>query len=619
MKVLVTPNVPPLALAAQTVDLAPNSSREMTWTVAVPDDLAEAERPALVWNVSAAEQGGAHAADAVKLAQQVSAAIPVTVQQATLAQVDGTLAIPVAPPANASATRAGGLRGGIAVSLQPKLADGLPGVRRWFERYPWSCLEQQTSIAIGLRDATRWQTVLARMPVYLDRDGLANYFPPTDDSASRGSTALTAYLLTVTDEASKLDPRFALPDAMRSKMVEGLTRFVEGRIERNTWSPRRDLDLRKLAAIDALSRYGAANARQLGSIEIAPNQWPTSAVIDYAESLTRMRDVPDRTVKLEQLEQILRARLTWQGTQLTFSTASGDDLWWLMTGPEVNAARLALAYVENPAWKEDMPRLVAGLLALQRNGAWSTTTANVYGSLAVERFSHAFERDAVTGATKIQFGDTSRTIAWNAPAQAASGATAGTRTAPARSTLLAWPAQHAGAPLTLTQEGAGKPWATVESLAAVALRAPFAAGYRITKTITPVGAAVKGVYTRGDIVRVRLDIDAQTDMTWVVVSDPVPSGATLLGSGLGRDSAVATQGEKPDENGPWPAFVERGFDGYRAYYEYLPKGKVSVEYTVRLNNVGTFGLPPTRVEALYAPATFGVAPNAPMTVKAAAQ
>ncbi|WP_406953022.1 alpha-2-macroglobulin family protein [Paraburkholderia guartelaensis] len=627
MKVLVAPNVPPLALAAQTVELAPNSSREIAWTVAVPDDLAEAERPALVWNVSAAEQGGAHAADAVKLAQQVSAAIPVTVQQATLAQVDGTLSIPVAPPANASMTRAGAVRGGIAVSLQPKLADGLPGVRRWFTRYPYSCLEQQTSIAIGLRDPARWQAELARLPVYLDRDGLANYFPPADDSASRGSTALTAYLLTISDEASKLDPRFALPDALRSKMVEGLTRFVEGRIERNSWAPRRDLDLRKLAAIDALSRYGAANARQFGSIEIAPNQWPTSAVIDYAESLARMRDVPDRAEKQAQLEQILRARLTWQGTQLTFSTAAEDDLWWLMTGTEVNAARLALAFVDNPAWKEEMPRLVAGLLALQRNGAWSTTTANAYGSLAVERFSRVFEHDPVTGTTKIQLGDTSRIVDWNAAAQwaaqsaaqaasGASGATAATRNAPVRSTLLAWPKQNAAVPLTLTQEGSGKPWATVESLAAVALRAPFAAGYRITKTITPVDATVKGVYTRGDVVRVRLDIDAQTDMTWVVVNDPIPAGATILGSGLGRDSAVATQGEKQDENGPWPAFIERGFDGYRAYYEFLPKGKVSVEYTVRLNNVGTFGLPPTRVEALYAPATFGVAPNAPVVVKA---
>jgi alpha-2-macroglobulin len=620
MKVVVTPNVPPLALAPQTVDLAPDSSREIAWTATVPDGLAQAELPALVWNVSAAEQGGAHAADAVKLTQRVTAALPVTVQQATLAQVDGTLSLPVAPPANASVTQQGRVRGGIAVSLQSKLADGLPGVTRWFKSYPYSCLEQQTSIAMGLRDPARWQAVLARMPVYLDRDGLASYFPPSDDSASHGSPTLTAYLLAVADEASKLDPRFAIPDALRAKMEDGLTRFVQGRIERNTWAPRRDLDLRKLAAIDALSRYGAANAALLGSIEIAPSQWPTSAVIDYYGSLTRMHDVPDREAKLAQLDQILRARLTYQGTQLTFSTANDDDLWWLMTGTQVNAARLALAMVDNPAWKDEMPRLVAGLLAMQRNGAWETTTANAYGSLAVERFSSVFESVPVTGTTKIQLGDTARSVAWSAaPAGAASGATAATRAAPVRGALFDWPTARSGATLALTQEGSGKPWATIESLAAVPLRAPFAAGYRIAKTVTPLEPAVKGVYTRGDVLRVHLDIDAQTDMTWVVVNDPIPAGATILGSGLGRDSEVATQGEKQEQDGPWPAFIERDFDGYRAYYDYLPKGKVSIEYTVRLNNVGTFGLPPTRVEALYAPATFGALPNAPVVVKPAPQ
>jgi uncharacterized protein YfaS (alpha-2-macroglobulin family) len=32
-----------------------------------------------------------------------------------------------------------------------------------------------------------------------------------------------------------------------------------------------------------------------------------------------------------------------------------------------------------------------------------------------------------------------------------------------------------------------------------------------------------------------------------------------------------------------------------------------VEYTLRLNNVGDFALPPSRVEALYAPEMFGEA------------
>ncbi|QCP49447.1 alpha-2-macroglobulin [Trinickia violacea] len=629
MKVVVTPSAAPLTLAPQTIDLAPNSAQEIAWTVTTPDGMADAPTPALTWTVNAAEQGGAHAADAVKLSQRVAAAVPVTVQQATLAQVDGTLSIPVAAPANATSTQAGVLRGGIAVSLQPKLSDGMPGVTRWFERYPYSCLEQQTSRAIGLRDPAQWQSVIARMPVYLDRDGLANYFPPSDDDPSHGSPTLSAYLLAVTDEASKLDPRFALPDELRSKLEAGLTSFVEGRIARNFWAPRKDLDLRKLAAIEALSRYGAGNARMLGSIEIAPNQWPTSAVLDYYQILSRMKGVPQGDEKLAQAEQILRARLTYQGTRLTFSTEADDTLWWLMTDPEVNAARTALAFVDNPGWKDEMPRLVAGMLALQSRGAWQTTTANVYGSLAVERFSRVFESTPVTGQTKIQLDGVTKTIGWSAatpaaatPAQAASSVNASpvTRTRNVHSELLPWPAASTTARLTLTQEGSGKPWATIESLAAVALKAPFAAGYRITKTMTPVEPAVKGApqgtFARGDIVRVHLDIDAQTDMTWVVVNDPIPAGATILGSGLGRDSEAATQGEK-QRGDTWPAFVERGFDGYRAYYEYVPKGKFSVEYTVRLNNVGTFGLPPTRVEALYAPSTFGVLPNAQLVVQPA--
>ncbi len=618
MKVVVTPKVPGLPLQPQTVDVAAGAARDIAWTVTPPDGLSEATTPALTWVIDAAEQGGPHASDALKIAQRVAAAIPVTVQQATLTQIDGTFSLPVAAPANATAAQSGAVRGGIAVSLQPKLSDGLPGVRRWFERYPYNCLEQQSSRALGLADVAQWQAVVARMPVYLDRDGLANYFPPSDDSGNTGSTTLSAYLLSVSDEAAKFDPRFALPDDVRAKLEGGLANFVEGKIKRDTWAPRKDLDLRKLEAIEALSRFGNARASMLDSIEIAPNQWPTSAVIDYYAILSRVKDVAQRDEKRAQAEQIIRSRLTYQGTRLTFSTADTDDLWWLMTGSEANAARTVLTFVNAPGWKDEMPRLIAGLLALQSNGAWSTTTSNLWGLFAVQAFSRAFESTPVTGQTKLQLGTTSKTIDWRQPASAANAAsaTAVTKTANTRSELLPWPsdARTAPVPLTLTQLGTGKPWATIESLAAVALKAPFAAGYRITKTVTPIEPAVKGVYTRGDVLRVHLDIDAQSDMTWVVVNDPVPAGATILGSGLGRDSQAATEGEK-SQDGTWPMFVERSFDGYRAYYDYLPKGKFSVEYTMRLNNAGTLGLPPTRVEALYAPSTYGVLPNANVVVQ----
>ncbi|QSN60213.1 Ig-like domain-containing alpha-2-macroglobulin family protein [Caballeronia sp. M1242] len=609
MRVLVTPRAGSLALDSRTVALAAESSQEVAWDVTPPDMPGGESSASLAWNVSAVEQGTGKASDAVKLTQRIVAAIPVSVQQATIAQVDGTLSVPVAPPADATKTAAGTVRGGIAVSLQPKLADGLPGVRRWFLNYPYSCLEQQTSRALGLMDAAQWQAVLAHMATYLDADGLANYFPPYDDSRATGSPTLTAYLLAVTDEAAKTDRRFALPADLRDRLTAALANVVDGKIQRNFWAPRNGFDFEKLAAIEALSRYGVAQPRMLDSITIAPNQWPTSAVLDYYAILSRVDGIPDREVKRAQAEQIIRARLTYQGTRLTFSTASDDDLWWFMTGVETNAARTALLFADAPGWKDEMPRLVAGLLALQTNGAWSTTTANLWGSLAVARFSRVFESTPVTGSTDIRLGASSKTVDWAAAAPAPmASATPITRTANTRSVMLPWSTGS----LALTQQGTGKPWATIESLAAVDMKAPLAAGYRIAKTITPVEPAVKGAFSRGDIVRVSLDIDAQSDMTWVVVNDPIPAGATILGSGLGRDSESATQGER--SSGQWPMYVERAFDGYRAYYDYLPKGKLHVEYTMRLNNAGSFGLPPTRVEALYAPSTFGALPNARMVV-----
>jgi len=97
-------------------------------------------------------------------------------------------------------------------------------------------------------------------------------------------------------------------------------------------------------------------------------------------------------------------------------------------------------------------------------------------------------------------------------------------------------------------------------------------------------------------------------MTWVVVSDPVPAGSTILGSGLARDSRIATRGEEGRGRG-WRAYTERSFEAFRAYYALLPRGELQLQYTLRINNPGSFALPPTRVEAMYAPEVFGETPN----------
>lgn len=137
-----------------------------------------------------------------------------------------------------------------------------------------------------------------------------------------------------------------------------------------------------------------------------------------------------------------------------------------------------------------------------------------------------------------------------------------------------------------------------------------------TKTLMPIetrAPAGSGTWSRGNLVRVRLEVEAQSDMTWVVVDDPIPAGASHLGTGLARQSRIATEGEQGRRR-IWPAYEEKSFESFRAYYAYVPKGSFTVEYTVRLNQGGRFELPATRVEALYAPEMFGELPNRPLAV-----
>lgn len=623
MKVMVSPRATLLELAPQTVDIPAGEAREVAWTVIAPAQLALTRAEAILWEIEAKDTLGG-AKDALKARQRIVPAVPLTVQQATLVQVDGAFNLDVAPPAGALPGR-----GGLKLALQPRLAEGLPGVRDWFANYPFVCLEQKTSKAVGLRDAKLWQGVVAQLPNYLDADGLASYFPPREGDANRGSDTLTAYLLAATHEASAIDPAFGLPDDVRAPMERGLIAFVEGRISREFWSPRKDLDVRKLAAIEALSRYGKARGRMLGSVTLAPNQWPTSAVIDWVNILQRVSDVPQREQRLAEATQVLRARLSFQGTKLVFSTEQDDYWWWLMANGDVNTARLMLTVMNDPAWQDDMGRLASGFIGRQQNGAWHTTTANLWGGLALEKFSAKFEAAPVAGATRATLGTGSATIDWakvdrvktgdalGAPNQTTwFGAPAGPGNLKNNTGFLPWQADGGKGTLSVAHQGSGKPWLTLQSIAAIPLKAPFSAGYTIKKTITPVEQAVSGTHTRGDVWRVVLEVNASTDMTWVVITDPIPGGATILGGGLGRDSQIATSGQKTPTGNAWPAFEERSFEAYRSYYEYVPKGVIKMEYTLRLNNVGEFSLPPSRVEALYAPEMFGEAPNARVKVEA---
>ncbi|HYK92385.1 MAG TPA: MG2 domain-containing protein [Acidobacteriota bacterium] len=562
----------------QTIALAPGESKQIGWSITAPLGV-----DSLKYELEAS--AGDVVLDRLNVVQKVVPAVPVRTFQATLAQLDGDLRMDVERPKDSLPSL-----GGIRISFKRSLVDGLTGVADYMKIYPYICLEQLVSKAVALRDMALWGRVMSQLPSYLDGDGLAKYFP----SMRLGSDVLTSYVVSIASEAG-----WEIPAEAKQRMLAGLRGFVEGRVVRWSSLPTADVGIRKLSAVEALSREAKVEPGLLSTITIEPNLWPTSAVVDWLNILRRTSAIRNRDDRLRETDQVLRARLNFQGTTMGFSTERNDMLWWLMCSVDANAVRLILSQMEAPAWREDIPRLVRGALGRQHRGHWDTTVANAWGVLAMDKFSRTFEGTPVTGTTTAALAGKTQAVEW--------------KNSPNRDELsFGWPAQRS--PLTLHMAGSGKPWATVQSLAAIPLREPFSSGFRIKKTYVPVEQKEQGVWSQGDIVRVKLELESQADMTWVVVSDPIPAGAAIFGTGLGRDSSLATRGEKR-EGWVWPAFEERSFEAFRSYYDYVPKGTWTIEYTIRLNSAGQMNLPPTRVEAMYAPEMFGELPNSPIQIK----
>ena len=549
-----------------TVDIPAGGAVPVTWNVAAPAGAGKLE-----WTLEAKSADG-KAVDRVVAVQDVVPAVPFEIWAATLARVGAGTTIPIAPPA-------GALGGSyVDVKLSDTLAPPLAGVRAYMAAYPYNCFEQRLSRAVALGDAGAWGALAGALPTYLDSDGLLRYFP----GDYPGSEALTAYALSMTAEAG-----FAVPDSAKGRMVEALKAVIEGRLKRDGFGPE-DARLFKVAAVAALARNGASTSALIGAVDIAPADMPTGSLADWMIAIDRTPGLKNASALRATAEATLRKRLVFEGTRIDLTDAKTAP-WWMMVSDDEMVLKALGAVLGRPGWDGEVPRMMVGAALRQQRGSWDTTPANAWGTVVARRFAGLFPASAITGTTKLTLGGVSRLQGWPMVAGAA----------PLRLPAIA-------GPLVLSQSGGAGPWASVSLSAAVPLRQPLFAGYRITKTTEMVSQKAKDRLTRGDVMKVTITVDATADRNWVVISDPIPPGATIVGN-LGGQSSIL--GSLTTSSGSSPSYVERGRDAWRGYFAWLPRGQVSVTYVMRLNGVGRFTLPPTRVEAMYSPEVRAAVPN----------
>ena len=561
---------------SQEVEVAPQSTQEVSWKVHVPFNVSTLP---LLMSVTSKEG----ASDSLKIAPKVVELVPVTVREGYLEQLSSSPAVlPVGFPKEALVGK-----GGYRVQVQSRLSEVPESVTRYFKYYPFSCLEQRTSIAIGLQDEKAFQGIVKDLKIYRDSNGMLKYFPGT----RFGSIDLTAYFALMAKEASVLNSKFQLPHDEAEKLTVALKEAMRGRIHiSEPWWPQYVASNERIAAGEALSLYEAIEAPDYESLKSVRDR----SKLSHALSLVAILKNSGKTLSkfsgdLKEYQNEILAHFRFENTHLNLL----DTGFWFFGGlrdtPNGLMARTLQKFV-GEGEKETATKLLRSLMEVAKTSAYDTTSGNALAVLALHGFGEKYEKDPVNGELKLTVGSVEKKLKMNEKTKRAS-------------TLISvkdLPATEGKRDLKESYTGTGKPWAFTMVEAAVPLKSPLDRGYSIVKTVKSELQAKSGQNTRGDVYEVSLKIEAKAPQTWVAVSDPIPTGASILSTESGAG---------------WIAFEERRMDRMNVFFEYLPKGTIEFKYKVRLNQSGAFGLPTTRIEAMYDPTQFGEFPNAEMKIE----
>ncbi|MGE0763071.1 MAG: MG2 domain-containing protein [Bdellovibrionales bacterium] len=533
-------------------------------------------------------EGDSGQKDRMVISQEIKPLLVARTQMSQLEQLGGkAVVVGVERPQGADPSL-----GGVRVTLIDSLARGLESVKQYFDNYLCISLETLVSQAVATNDVKVWSVAMNKLSGQLDADGLLKWYP----SAEKGSFDFTAYVLAIAKDAG-----FEIPQADQQRMLAALTQLAEGRLRRERLSDMsdRELLLRRISAMAALSRYDLAKAEWLKTLSLPPvGEMPTASLLDLIRVIYAVSTNQVAVEQSQAYSAAIRARLTLVGTRLEIAPDT-KAIWWLLSSRAGSQSRLISLALSSPelvkAWSQDLPRLQAGLMNYLRGGAWDLPVTNAWSAVALRQFAKVIEAGKVSGTTLIDLAAVHKEVDWS---KNLTGAV----------TDFSWPAGGAGQ-VTVSHRGEGKPWSMIATVAAVPPKpnGEFV-GLQVRKSVKPVRQAVAGKWSRGDVIEVTLKVKGLAPTAQVALFDPIPSGAKILNSGL--------QAEDPRSTGwMWPDYDEKSYDGYRAIYGFIPTSEFEVIYRYQLNVSGTFNVPATRLEAMYTPETFAEIANGIWTVQ----
>jgi uncharacterized protein YfaS (alpha-2-macroglobulin family) len=351
------------------------------------------------------------------------------------------------------------------------------------------------------------------------------------------------------------------------------------------------------------------------------NQLYRRAGTDLAlDALAWLWPVVDRAGADAEIERRFLNQATETAGAATFTTEYGENAYLILHSERRTDGIILDALISEAPNSDLIPKVVTGLLGHQTRGRWNNVQENSFILLALNNYFDTFEAATPDFVARIWLGDI-----YAAEHEFAGRTTDRAETIVPMAELLQ-EAADGGTNLVVSKDGAGRLYYRL------GLRYapddldldPLDRGFVVQRTYEAIDDPddvtrdADGTWhiKPGAEVRVRLTMVADSRRTHVALVDPLPAGFEALNPALAVTPPIPQEEVEDDDGlGPewhltfwwWQWYEHQNLrdDRAEAFASLLAAGTYDYTYVARATTPGTFIVPPTKAEEIYAPETFG--------------
>lgn len=538
--------------------------------------------------------------------------VPVRPRRMSAAASDLASLTAGAPLQQALSVPADALDAELQLQWSPTLLGSLDGVFEQMRDYPYTCWEQKLTRAVmaahytALRErvglSVDWseaetlpQQVMDEAMGFQAPNGGMAFFVATDAYASPYLSAFTGLAFGWLQSLGHAPPAEAW-----DRLDAYLLRLLRENPAANGYDTRPARAQLRAVVLAALAPRG-----KLDAAEIARHaaQLPEMGLFGESLLLYAARQVDGAAAQADSARNRMLSRANESAGRLSLQDGDGDAWSWLLgSSLRSNCAALsALTAERTRAGWEELPAKLARHIEQARGARthWANTQENLFCTRALVDYTQAFESEPVQLDLRAQIDGKSI-----GEAQVRAGAAA---------TLhheLPAGGEHA---LQVMASGQGRAWqSTVLRYAEPADAPPVSAGLGLSRRYAvrrdgrwqPLEEQPLRL-TRGELLKVELELEVPAWMTYVVVDDPVAGGIEPLNPDLATTAGVDLDALGADGAYPWPFYHrELRFDAVRHYAEEVSQGRHRLVWVGQAVAAGEFAIDRPHAEQMYDPDVY---------------